>query len=113
MKREFLETLTGKYWDSWCMLHFTATFLDPSLRGFLFVKNVNNRKTFLEQVKDSIHSLANEFNSLLIPDTAVPDSTLTSTDVSMLVYLEETETPVKKKAKVDPFSWFRNSTCYN
>ena len=110
MKREFLTSLTNKYWDSLSMLHFVATFLDPSLRDFLFVRNVKDRQGFLKQVKNSIHSLANQStvpsrdNSPATPDT-IPNFTLSvvACDTSPEPVLE----PVIKKLKVDPFDWFR------
>ena len=36
LKREFIEVLQVKYWPSLTMLHFAATFLDPSLKHFSF-----------------------------------------------------------------------------
>lgn len=108
MKREFLAAVTDKYWDSLCMLHFVATFLDPSLRGFLFVRNISDRQGFLKQVKDGIHSLASVSHGNDGITVAEPDAAVTSACVNSLV---QTEEPTVKKLKADPFSWFRSATC--
>ena len=48
MKTNFLAVLTDKLWnDSIGMLHLTATFLDPSLRLFKFVKSTADREGYL------------------------------------------------------------------
>jgi hypothetical protein len=115
MKTEFLKALTNKYWNSLNMLHFVATFLDPSLRDFLFVRNVKERQGFLKQVKESIHSMANQStdSTLHSPEDSTLDTiqpsvssvaTTAGVSVNSPMVLEQ---PVNKKLKVDPFRWFR------
>lgn len=70
MKKEFLAALTNKYWGSLNMLHFVATFLDPTLRRFTFVRNVADRKGFFKQVTDCLQTLAEEPNASLADDPA-------------------------------------------
>ena len=55
------------------MLHFVATFLDPSLRDFLFVTYYNDRDGFFKQAKESIISLVRE------PHQAKPNDNQPST----------------------------------
>jgi hypothetical protein len=111
MKREFLTALTNKYWDSLSMLHFVATFLDPSLRDFVFVRNVNDRQVFLKQVNDSIHTLAKQStvpsrdDTPETTDTVQPSTSSAVAGVTSPAVLEVE--PVIKKLKVDPFQWFR------
>ena len=42
------------------MLHFTASYFDPSLRSFAFVTSDDDRKLFLGQVLESIHVLSED-----------------------------------------------------
>jgi len=51
LKRQFLTVLDNKYWTSITMLHFAATFLDPSLKHFRFVTNLDDRDGFFRQVR--------------------------------------------------------------
>jgi hypothetical protein len=66
------------------MLHFVATFLDPSLRGFLFVRNISDRQGFFKQVKDGIHSLASVSHGNDGITVAEPDAGVTSACVGAL-----------------------------
>ena len=50
LKRHFLQILDAKYWTSLTMLHFIASYLDPSLK----------RDGFFRQVREAIISLAKE-----------------------------------------------------
>ncbi|KAI6661971.1 Hobo element transposase HFL1 [Oopsacas minuta] len=99
LKSKFLKFLTEKFWSSLGMLHFVATYLDPSLRYFAFVTSVADRNLFLVQVLESIHVLSE--------DITLDDMGCASKDVTNE---PETEcmgeaTPTKKK-KTNPFSWF-------
>ncbi|KAI6650786.1 Hobo element transposase HFL1 [Oopsacas minuta] len=83
LKAEFLPVLTEKLWNSIEMLHLSATFLDPSLRSFTFVRSKVDREGFFRQIKESLLSLAKEL------------------DQSNL------DMQPQKKVKYDPFSWFQ------
>ena len=103
MKREFLMALTDKYWNSLNMLHFVATFLDPSLRQFLFVKNLTDRQGFFKQVKESLLSLAEESVAV----TAATSTQLTEvTEASDISSTTVQPQPPVKKMKSSPFDWF-------
>jgi hypothetical protein len=71
MKKEFLVALTDKYWNSLNMLHFVATFLNPSLRAFLFVTNANDRQGFFRQVKESLLCLGQESKADAVTTTTL------------------------------------------
>lgn len=48
LKAEFLPVLTDKLWESSIgMLHLTATFLDPSLKLFKYLRSRVNRESYL------------------------------------------------------------------
>jgi len=107
MKREFLMALTDKYWNSLNMLHFVATFLDPSLRQFLFVKNLTDRQGFFKQVKKSLLSLAEESVAV----TAATSTQLTEvTEASDISSTTVQPQPPVKKMKSSPFDWFQASS---
>jgi len=98
MKREFLKVLNDKYWGSLTMLHFVASFLDPSLRHFRFVKKLNDRDGFFKQIRESLATLASEvsLSTAQCPAEPVKEE---SDDI------QETD---HKKRKASPFDWFQN-----
>ena len=97
LKSKFLKFLIEKFWSSLGMLHFVASYLDPSLRSFAFVTADNDRNLFLNQVIESLHVLSK--------DITLDDLVVISSEV------EELE-PVlpNKKVKTNPFSWFSSSS---
>ena len=60
LNAEFLPTLTEKLWNSIAMLHLSATFLDPTLKLFTFVRSTAEREDFFVHVKESLIILAKE-----------------------------------------------------
>jgi hypothetical protein len=109
MKKEFLTALTNKYWNSLNMLHFVASFLDPSLRGFLFVKKPTDRQGFFNQVKKSLLSLAQESENVAVTVAAASSATTTtgaSVDSEVSSSSSSAQPPVKK-TKSGPFDWFQ------
>jgi len=84
------------------MLHFAVSFLDPSLKHFRFVTDIDDRDGFFRQVREAILSLANEPDVSNEPQpsaNSIPDNSAT-TDADM---------PPKKKVKVNPFDWFQRA----
>jgi hypothetical protein len=105
MKKQFLTALTDKFWSSLSMFHFVATYLDPTLKEFIFVTNIADREGFFKQVKESITSLASESKSSNDQQSLTND--LASCSSSSVFPAE----PVNKKIKTSsPFAWFQNST---
>ncbi|KAI6651069.1 Transposase [Oopsacas minuta] len=102
LKAEFLPVLTEKLWDSIGMLHLSATFLDPSLRSFTFVRSKVDREGFFRQIKESLLILAKEVDqtneSVNIEDVAITNFELDQSNLDM---------QPQKKVKYDPFSWFQ------
>ena len=79
MKTNFLAVLTDKLWnDSIGMLHLTATFLDPSLRLFKFVKSTADREGYFSQIKESLLILGKE----LVYNTERVDITMVDAVIS-------------------------------
>lgn len=109
MKKEFLAALTDKYWTSLNMLHFVASYLDPTLRGFGFVRDVNDRQGFFRQVEESVHSLATE----LTPSNVNEPGAASTSHGDVCISEDNTSVaslpPKQKKLKADPFSWFRQT----
>ena len=52
LKAEFLPTLIEKLWNSIGMLHLSATFLDPTLKLFTFVRSTADREVSLYRSKN-------------------------------------------------------------
>ena len=102
LKAEFLPVLTEKLWNSIGMLHLSATFLDPSLRSFTFVRSKVDREGFFRQIKESLLILAKEVaqtnESVNIEDVAITNFELDQSNLDM---------QPQKKVKYDPFSWFQ------
>ena len=102
LKAEFLPVLTEKFWNSIGMLHLSATFLDPSLRSFTFVRSKVDREGFFRQIKESLLILAKEVaqtnESVNIEDVAITNFELDQSNLDM---------QPQKKFKYDPFSWFQ------
>ena len=48
------------------MLHFVASYLDPSLRSFAFVTSGEERKLFLHQVIESIYVLLEDTTQMWV-----------------------------------------------
>ena len=93
------------------MLHLSATFLDPTLKLFTFVRSIADREGFLVQVKESLIILAKETNQTiesLYISTEDVDVTRTNHDFDH----SNLDVRPQKKAKYDPFTWFQtdNST---
>lgn len=107
MKKEFLAALTDKYWSSLTMLHFVATYLDPTLRGFVFVKKQVDRQGFLNQVRDALRTMAIE--PALSPVSSSASSIVTEMPSTSSGEAIAEPGPQHKKLKVDPFSWCRSS----
>ena len=104
LKREFLKVLQVKYWPSLTMLHFAATFLDPSLKHFRFVTDMNDRDGFFGQVREAIVSLSKEPSTTDVPQpsASVTHNNSTTADAG--------DIPPTKKRKVSPFDWFQSAT---
>jgi len=46
--------LDDKVWSAIIAVHLTATYLDPTLREFLFVPTAQDRTVFISQAKDCL-----------------------------------------------------------
>lgn len=105
------------------MLHFVATFLDLSLRDFMFVKNTADRDGFFEQIKSCILSLAREDEDKSLLTTTgmraeqsapAPVSLVLPTSAQLAASAvggsDSAGPGPTKKAKRNPFDWFQHST---
>ena len=87
------------------MLHLSATFLDPTLKLFTFVRSTADRDGFLVQVKESLIILAKETDQtieILYISTEDVDVTRTNNDFDH----SNLDMQPQKKAKYDPLTWF-------
>jgi len=120
MKTEFLAALTNKYWNSLNMLHFVATYLDPSLRAFAFVTKSADRQGFFKQVKDCLLSMAKETQTPS-QQTAATSNSVTQVSLQSEVNpssessetLEASSSTLSmpmKKLKTGPFHWFQTAS---
>ncbi|KAI6657847.1 hypothetical protein LOD99_589 [Oopsacas minuta] len=91
------EELVQKVWTSLNSIHFIATYLDPTLKSFLFVKNKQDRIIFLKTAREGI-TLA--FKEKLIPP---PQFQIQENQV------DESLLPSAPKCnRLDPLLCFRN-----
>ena len=104
LKREFLKVPQVKYWPSLTMLHSAATFLDPSLKHFRFVTDMNDRDGFFGQVQEAIVSLSKEQSTTDVPQSSasVTHDNSTTADAG--------DIPPTKKQEVSPFDWFQSAS---
>jgi len=58
LKKELVVQLDDKVWSAISAVHLTATYLDPTLREFVFVPSVQDRSLFISQAKDSLMAYA-------------------------------------------------------
>ena len=91
LKRNLVSALDGKMWVDINALHVAASYLDPSLKSFSFVKDTRERKNLLEQAVQAIRENAESGDSDIEDTAESPDNDGAS-----------------KKAKYDPFAEFRN-----
>jgi len=92
MKKEFLTVLNAKYRTSLTILHFVATFVDPSPKHFRFVKNIDDRDCFFRQVRQStiLHLQVVEESKAVTAETPAAE-------------------PPAKKMKLGLFDWLLHS----
>ena len=102
LKRNLVSALDTKLWDDITALHVAATYLDPSLKTFSFVRDTKERRSLSEQavsiVKENAMSIAKE---LVYPQKESEDSDVEA----MGNYEEEIEAEcerVSKRLKHDP-----------
>lgn len=60
LKKEFVTSLDEKVWTSITSIHLAVTFLDPTLKGFAFVKNAKEKQALLKQAREAIQLCAAE-----------------------------------------------------
>ena len=82
-------------------LHVAASYLDPSLKSFSFVKNTREWKNLLEQAVQAIRENAVSYAGILVTDKS-EDSDTEGTAKS------PDNDVASKKVKYDPFAEFRN-----
>jgi len=88
------------------MLHFAATFLDPSLKHFRFVTDMNDRDGFFGQVREAIMSLSKELSTTDVP-VPQPRASVTHDNSTTA---DAGDIPPAKKLKVSPFDWFQSAS---
>ena len=96
-------------WEDISALHFAASYLDPSLKRYLFVKDTGERRNLSEQVADIVKE-----NVMIVAKIHVhPTKELEDGYVEVLENdKQERETAVEltnKKTKYDPLAEFRNT----
>ncbi len=107
LKTEFLTALSNKFWISVNMLHFIATFLDPTLKEFVFVKNNADRDGFFRQIRDGLVSLAREPPAII--DSSVSVAAAVALSDSSDAEPTSSEPASKKQKASTPFDWFHHA----
>ena len=130
LKMELVTHLDGKVWSSITAVHLAATYLDPTLKEFLFVPSANDRSLFTEQAKNCIMAYGedeyakrgNLYKSPPVAATARSEtenrSTVPTTSGAVIPEQEEedgepgkgTSQPTSKRQKLDmtdPLAAFR------
>ena len=85
------------------MLHFIASYFDPSLRSFAFVTSDDDRKLFFGHVLESIHVSSED--TTLDADSGCTESA--DTNEAEIEYVDKTAPT--EKIKTNSFSWFDTS----
>ena len=107
--------LDEKMWMDITALHVAASYLDPSLKSFSFVKDGKELRNLLKQAVQAARENAMHFNGILVSDDSDTSDLedMTASDLEDTSDLEDktersdNETSTKK-AKYDPFAEFRN-----
>ena len=102
LKRNLVSALDGKMWVDINALHVAASYLDPSLKSFSFVKDTKEQKNLLEQAVQAIREIAVSYAGILVTDES-GDSDIEDTAEG------PNNDGASKKAKYDPFAEFRNA----
>ena len=109
LKRNLVTALDSKMWEDITALHIAASYLDPSLKGFLFVKDTGEQHNLSEQAADIVKKNAMTATKIHVYST----KKLEDSDVEVLENNgQEREAAVEhtnKKAKYDPLAEFRNA----
>jgi len=87
------------------MLHFAATFLDPSLKQFRFATDMNDRDGFFGQVREAILSLVKE--PMCVTDVSQPSASVTHDNSATA---DAGDMPPTKKRKVSAFDWSQSAS---
>jgi len=85
-------------------LHVAASYLDPSLKSFSFVKDGKERRNLLEQATQAARENLIHFNGILVSDES---DTSDLEDMTATAESPDNETSVKKTI-YDSFAEFRN-----
>ena len=104
LKRNLVMALDEKMWMDITTLHVAASYLDPSLKSFSFVKDGKERRNLLEQAVQAARENAMHSNGILVSDDS---DTSDLEDMTVTAECPDNETSTKK-AKYDPFAEFRN-----
>ncbi|CAF4485935.1 unnamed protein product [Rotaria sp. Silwood2] len=104
LKSEILKALGDKYWSSITLLHWIATFLEPTFKSLTFVHDKKDRAKRYNEIQKGLHVLAGDV--------------LTTSDDDQQILIPPTDpisssSPPKKKHKNDPFVDVRQHVAAN
>ena len=107
LKRNLVMALDSKMWEDISALHVAASYLDPSLKGFSFVKDTGERRNLSEQAADIVKK-----NAMVAAKIHVhPAKELEDSDVEVLENDEQEREAAdeftNKRTKYDPLAEFR------
>ena len=103
LKRNVVSALDTKLWEDITALHVATSYLDPSLKGFSFVRDAEERRSLSEQAASIVKE-----NAMAIAKAHVyPPKEPEDSDVEALE--EEIEAVANKRLKHDPMAEFRNT----
>ena len=100
LKRNLVSALDTKFWEDITALHVATSYLDPSLKGFSFVRDAEERHSLSEQAACIIKQ-----NAMAVAKAHVyPPKEPEDSDVEALE--EEIEAVANKRLKHDPLTEF-------
>jgi len=107
LKRNLVVALDSKMWEDVTALHVASSYLDPSLKGFSFVRDAGERRNLSKQAEELVRH-----NAMIVAKMYVyPDSDeLEDGDIEALEDDEEERQEVAKRTKHDPLAEFRNAS---
>ena len=109
LRRNLVMALDSKIWEDISALHIAASCLDPSLKGFSFVKDTGERHNLPEHAADIVKK-----NTMVAAKIHVyPTKELEASDVEVLENDEQEREAAdeftNKRTKYDPLAEFRNT----
>ena len=68
LKRKLVAALDDKMWADITAIHVAASYLDPSLKSFSFIKGVKEQKGLLAQAEEGVREHTRSYSGIMVTD---------------------------------------------